>query len=91
MSERDNPEPSELIYPPGASWAPAMIGLGLAVVVAGTFSAWWWSVLGAVVVIAGARSWWHRGDDEISRMRREQPLDTAVIPAEPVRRGGSGS
>lgn len=80
------PEPSELIYPSGDSWAPILIAAGLAIAVAGAFTVWFWSVIGALILLAGLRSWWRRTDDEVSRMRREQPLATAVIPAEPVRR-----
>jgi hypothetical protein len=43
-------------------------------------------VIGAVVLLLGLRSWWRLADDEIAGMRREQRRDTAVIPAEPVRR-----
>lgn len=86
MSDQRAPEPTELIYVPGPSWAPAVVAGGLAIVVAGTFTAWFWSVIGAFILLLGARSWWRQTDDEIGRMRREQITDTAVIPAEPIRR-----
>lgn len=85
MSEQI-PEPSELIYTPAPSWAPALIALGLATVLAGLFTAWFFSVAGVLILLAGIRSWWVLSDDEVSHMRREQPLGTAVIPAEPIRR-----
>lgn len=91
MSTERAPEPTELIYAPGASWSPAIVAAGLAIVVAGTFTAWFWSVIGAFIVLLGARSWWRQTDDEISRMRRRQPIDSAVIPAEPIRRATTGS
>ena len=41
---------------------------------------------GAFILLLGLRSWWKLSNDEIEGMRREQRSDTAVIPAEPVRR-----
>jgi hypothetical protein len=84
------PEPTELIYPSGDSWAPILVAAGLALAVAGVFTGWFWSVIGAVFFLGGLLSWWKRSDDEISRMRREQPVETAVIPAEPIRRATRG-
>jgi hypothetical protein len=80
------PEPTELIYVPGDSWAPPLVAFGLAIVIASVFTAWWWGVIGAAIVLAGALSWFRQSDDEVSRMRREQEVGTAVIPAEPIRR-----
>jgi hypothetical protein len=80
------PEPTELIYLPGDSWAPFLIAAGTAAVIASVFTHWWWGAIGLIVLLAGLRSWWKRSDDEISRMRREQEIGTAVIPAEPIRR-----
>ncbi|MBK5117391.1 MAG: hypothetical protein JJE23_10800 [Thermoleophilia bacterium] len=80
------PEPTELIYLEGESWAPVLIAGGLAIALTGIFVTWAFSVIGAVIVLAGIRSWWKQGDDEISRMRLEQRTDTAVIPAQPIRR-----
>ena len=85
MSDRV-PEPTELIYLPGESWAPVLIAAGIAISIAAAFTQWWWAVIGLIVVLAGLRSWWRTSDDEISRMRVEQEIGTAVIPAEPIRR-----
>lgn len=84
------PEPTELIYPSGGSWAPILVAAGLAIAIAGAFTVWFWSVIGAAFFLGGLRSWWKRSDDEISRMRREQQLGTAVVPAEPIRRATRG-
>ncbi len=89
MSDQRVPEPTELIYVPGPSWAPAIVAAGAAIAVAGAFTAWFWSAIGLFILLLGLRSWWRQSDDEISRMRREQTLDTAVIPAEPIRRPSS--
>ncbi len=79
-------EPTELIYEPGPSWAPAVIAAGVALAAVSVFGAWYWALFGAAMFLIGARVWWVRDSDEISRMRREQPTDTAVIPAQPIRR-----
>jgi hypothetical protein len=80
------PEPTELIYPTEGSWAPPLIAAGLTVLIAGLFTAWFWSVLGALALLAGIRLWWTQADDAIARMRRTQRTDTAVLPADPIRR-----
>ena len=86
MSPVDRAEPTELIYVPGPSWAPVLIAAAIALIAAGTFMGWILWVIGGFVLFLGIRSWWTLSNDEISRMRREQVTDTAVIPAEPVRR-----
>ncbi len=43
-------------------------------------------LVGAIFLLLGLRAWWRLSNDEISRMRREQQTDTAVIPAEVIRR-----
>lgn len=85
MAER-TPEPTELIYVPGNSWAPVTIALGLAIAVAGIFILSYFAWIGLFVALLGARAWWKQDEDEIAHMRREQRSDTAVIPAEPIRR-----
>ena len=85
MSPAESPEPTELIYVPSSSWAPVIIAAGIALLAAGAWMGWIPGVIGAFLVLLGGRSWWVTSNDEISRMRREQRTDTAVIPAEPVR------
>ena len=79
-------EPTELIYEHGPSWAPAVIAAGIALAAVSAFGAWYWVLFGAAMVLIGAAAWWGRDRDEISRMRREQPTDTAVVPAQSIRR-----
>ncbi len=79
-------EPTELIYVPNNSWAPVLVAAGIALILVGMFKGWSLWIVGAVILLLGLRAWWHLSDDEISGMRREQRADTAVIPAEAVRR-----
>jgi hypothetical protein len=84
--EIETAEPTELVYVPSNSWAPVIVAAGIALIMIGMFKGWSLWVIGAVVLLLGLRSWWRLADDEIAGMRREQRRDTAVIPAEPVRR-----
>jgi hypothetical protein len=77
MAPVNGTEPTELIYLPSTSWAPVIVA-------AGTFMGWFLWLVGAFLLFLGARSWWRTSDDEISRMRREQHTDTAVLPADPI-------
>jgi hypothetical protein len=86
MSPVDRSEPSELIYVPNNSAAPIVVAAGITLLAAGCFMGWFLWLLGAIVLLLAVTSWWRTSNDEISRMRREQLTDTAVIPAEPVRR-----
>ena len=83
-------EPTELVYLPAPSWAPPIVAVGIVAVATISFAAWYWAVLGALILLYGLRVWWRQSDDEISHMRREQETDTAVIPAEPIRRSADG-
>ncbi len=79
-------EPSELIYVPNNSLAPIIVAAGITLILIGMFKGWFLWAVGALVVLLGVRIWWRLSNDEISRMRREQQTDTAVIPAEAIRR-----
>ena len=79
-------EPTELIYVPNPSWAPIIVAAAVALLLAGTFMGWFLWLVGAAVLFLGVRSWWTLSSDEISRMRRSQATDTAVIPAESIAR-----
>lgn len=88
MAATPTPEPTELIYVPTNSWAPVIVAAAVTFLAAGAFMGWFLWLIGAILMFLGARSWWRTSNDEISRMRREQRTDTAVIPAEPVRARG---
>jgi len=78
-------EPSELIYTPNNSWAPIVTAAGVAFLLVGFFKGWFVILVGVFFLLLGLRAWWHISNDEISRMRREQQTDTAVIPAEVIK------
>jgi len=80
-----NTEPTELIYVPNPSWAPILVAAAIALLLAGIFMGWFLWLVGAFVLLIGVSSWWRLSNDEISRMRRSQRTDTAVIPAEPIK------
>ena len=79
-------EPTELVYVPNNSLAPVIVAAGITLILVGFFKGWFLWAVGAFVLLLGLRAWWHLSNDEIAGMRREQRSDTAVIPAEPVRR-----
>lgn len=81
-------DPTELIYVPNPSWAPVLVAAAIALLFAGAFLGWVFWLVGAFLLFLAARSWWALSNDEISRMRRSQRTDTAVIPAEPIHRSG---
>jgi hypothetical protein len=84
--EIETAEPTELVYVPNNSWAPVLVAAGITLILIGFFKGWSLWVAGAFILLLGLRSWWKLSNDEIEGMRREQRSDTAVIPAEPVRR-----
>jgi hypothetical protein len=86
-SDIEAAEPTELVYVPNNSWAPVIVAVGVTFILVGFFKGWSLWVIGAVILLLGLRAWWHISNDEIEGMRREQRTDTAVVPAEPVRRG----
>jgi len=82
----ESADPSELIYVPNNSWAPVLVAAGIALILIGMFKGWSLWIAGAIILLLGLGAWWRHAGDEIAGMRREQRRDTAVIPAEPVRR-----
>ena len=86
MSSGQPEEPSELIYLPQPSFAPPLVAFGLGLIAIGAFTGWVWAAFGLFALILGVRNWYATADDEVSRMRREQEIGTAVIPAQSVRR-----
>jgi hypothetical protein len=81
------PEPTELIYEPGSSWAPVFVAFGLAGVLVGIFAGWSWIVAGAVLGLLALRSWIRDVADDLRRLPRRQQPTTARLPATPMRAG----
>ena len=74
------PEPTELIYTPGPSWAPAFTAVGLAAMAAGAFVGWFFALVGGLVIICAAVAWFRDAEDQAERLPRRQRLTSAVIP-----------
>jgi hypothetical protein len=93
--ERGVQQPTELVYVPGASWAPVLAAAGLAIVGIALFAGGFYFIVGLVAggVLFLASLWgWIRGAaNDIGRLPRQQRLSTAVLPAVPLRRTDSES
>jgi hypothetical protein len=83
---RQPPEPSELVYVPGASWLPVLTAAGIAGVLVGLFAGWPYAVAGGILLLLSLRAWLRDAGDQISRLPRQQHLTSAVLPAVPLRR-----
>lgn len=83
-------QPTELVYVPSPSWAPALLAVGLAVVAVGLFGGWVYSVAGGVIAIAALWVWIRSATTDFGRLPRQQRRSTAVLPAVPLRRDESG-
>ena len=92
MADRDQVgEPTELIYLPQPSWAPALLALGAMMIVNGIygegylFRGWVYMIAGAVVALAALRSLISGAvRDFYERPRRQRPR-AAVLPAASLR------
>ena len=78
------PEPTELIYVGGPSWAPAFTAVGLAAMAVGSFTSVVLSIAGAVVLLWAAIFWFRSFEDTTERLPRQQQVTSAVIPPKPV-------
>jgi hypothetical protein len=86
MGDRGAPEPTELIYQPAPSWAPALLAAGLAGVLAGLFTWWPYTIVGAIVAVIALRVWIADARTQFGRLPRRQGLTTAPIPPAAIRR-----
>jgi hypothetical protein len=84
------PEPTELVYEAGSSWAPAFLAFGLAGVLVGFFAGWAWIVVGAALGLLALRSWIRAVGDDLRRLPRRQEPTTATLPATPMRTARRG-
>jgi hypothetical protein len=79
------PEPTELIYAPSPSWAPAFTAVGVAAMAVGAFAGWFFALVGGVVLIAAAVAWYRDASDQAERLPRRQRVTSAVIPPTELR------
>ena len=80
MSENGNS--TELVYVPAPSWLPAFLALGVALILAGLWTSYVVSIIGAVIAIPALVAWIRSAEAEVERMPLEQRSLTAVLPAE---------
>jgi hypothetical protein len=73
-------KPTEVIYLPRPSVAPALFAFGMAALVVGLYAWWPYSVIGGVIAFFSLISWLRTNRAEIARMPRQQHTDTAPIP-----------
>jgi hypothetical protein len=85
MDQSQIPEPTELIYLPSPSWAPALTAVGLAAVAIGAFAGWVISLIGGIVLIRAGLYWYRDYVEQAERLPRRQRLTSAVIPPATVR------
>ena len=86
MADQDKvPEPTELIYLPPPSWAPALAAAGLAGAGAGLFVGWFYALVGGLVFLAAVWLTVREAGERAQRLPRRQRVSTAVVPPIPVR------
>jgi hypothetical protein len=78
----ENGNSTELIYVPAPSWLPAFVAVGIALVIAGLWTSYVVSVLGAILLIPSLIAWFRDIGAEVSRLPVDQRSLTAVLPAE---------
>lgn len=91
MSEhREISEPSELVYQPRPSWAPAVFAFAAALAVCGIFAegfmfrGWIYSVAALVVLLFALRSMVKGATRDYYRLPRKQKTRGAVLPIEKI-------
>ena len=78
------PEPTELVYVPGPSWAPAFTAVGVGALAIGSFTSVVLSITGVVILLWAAIAWFRSFKDQTERLPRRQEITSAVIPPPPV-------
>lgn len=80
------PEPTELIYLPSPSWAPAFTAAALLMLTIGAFKGLVFVVVGAILLLRAIIFWISDADRQAETLPRRQRVSTAVIPATTLRR-----
>ncbi len=85
------PEPTELVYLPRPSWAPALLAFGVLMIVNGIygegilFRGWVYLLFGAVIALAAVRSMIVAAVRDFYERPRKQRQGAAVLPAGSLR------
>jgi len=85
------PEPTELVYLPRPSWAPALLAFGILMIVNGIygegilFRGWVYMLFGAVIALAALRSMIVGAVRDFYELPRKQRQGAAVLPAGSLR------
>jgi predicted lysophospholipase L1 biosynthesis ABC-type transport system permease subunit len=77
----ETPDPTELVYVPEPSWYPALLALGLGLVIAGIFVWWPYGAIGAVIAVVSIVRMFRTTEENVERLPRRQRLTSAVLPA----------
>jgi hypothetical protein len=80
------PEPTELIYLPSPSWAPAFTAAALVALTVGAFKGVPYVLVGAILLIRAILYWIRDADRQVDELPRRQRISTAVIPATSLKR-----
>jgi uncharacterized membrane protein len=86
---RDISQPSERVYAPRPSWAPALFALAAALAVCGIFagyvvSGWVYSIIGGIVLLAAFRNMARGAVRDHFRLPHRQRVRGAVLPVETI-------
>jgi hypothetical protein len=87
---RHIPEPGEMVYQSGSSWAPAVFAFALALAVCGIFAegfmfrGWIYSIGSIVVALFAFRSMVRSAIRDYYRLPRRQQVRGAVLPVEQI-------
>ncbi len=90
MADREQqpiPGPTEVIFEPRPSWAPAFLAIGAAALVCGIYAegfivrGWVYCIIGAIFFICALVSIIHRASSDFRRLPRRQRVRGAALPA----------
>jgi hypothetical protein len=89
-SDRNVPEPGEVVHRPRSSWAPALFAFALALALCGVFitfmlPGWIYSIVGGVIALLALRSMARGAIRDYFRLPRRQKVRGAVLPVETIR------
>jgi hypothetical protein len=80
------PEPTELIYMPSPSWAPAFTAAAILALTVGAFKGLPYVIVGAILLVRAVIYWIQDADRQVDELPRHQRLTTAVLPATVLKR-----